>query len=94
MFLFISEECIVKYILSEKEYQELQQSVSLKLSLEKKELQKLCTTIANTMPVTWTWGAGKETPTPWGCMLTADDWYCDECPVQKICPNERKEYSQ
>lgn len=41
----------MQYILSEEEYQELKKKQVLKLNMKKDKLQKLCTKIANTMPV-------------------------------------------
>lgn len=85
----------MQYILTEDEYKELSSKKSWKtgLNVSEKRLQELCTKIANEMPVKWGWG-GPE-PKPWGCILTEDDeWYCDKCPVQDICPHKCKEWSQ
>lgn len=79
----------MQYILSEAEYQEILELRSRKLSISHAKLGSLCTKIADTMPVTWTWGPGKETPRPWGCIKTHDDWYCDQCPVSSICPLDK-----
>jgi len=57
----------------------------------KKILQDLCTRVANNEPVKEGWYKGK----PWGCILTEEgEWYCDDCPVQDICPHDYKEWSQ
>lgn len=76
------------YILTEAEYRDLKAQQQRELGLSTKKLQELCTKIANTMPVKWGWG--EPDPKPWGCMLTAknegEEWYCDQCPVQSICP--------
>ena len=32
-------------------------------------------------------------PITWGCELTENGNYCDECPVQDICPSTFKEWS-
>jgi hypothetical protein len=71
--------------------------------LSRKKLQELCTKIADTMPVKWGWGKPDD-PKPWGCVITAekkaeeegyhDEWYCDKCPVQDLCPYEGKSYSK
>ena len=87
----------MQYILSEEEYTALKDAAKARLELNQKGLQELCTEICNTMPVKY-WG--NEEAMPWGCMLTADDdngyneWYCDECPVKKICPCTYKSYSK
>lgn len=61
------------------------------------ELQVLCTKIANAMPVTRDWVPDAPAK-PWGCVLNKrpdqNPGYCDECPVQSICPNKYKEWSQ
>lgn len=83
------------YILTEQEYGDLRKKQALDLKLKKDELQKLCSKIANEMPVKWGWGGPD--PKPWGCVLTQegdDEWYCDKCPVQTICPSDRKSWSQ
>lgn len=86
------------YILTQEEYDKLLQAKAIRSKSENEKLQKLCTQIADTMPIRWLWGEGKNVPTPWGCLLTAssngDEWYCDQCPVRTICPNDRKSFSK
>jgi hypothetical protein len=86
------------YILTQDEYDALRNDVKVQSLTQIKKMQKLCTQIADTMPVRWTWGDGKINPRPWGCIITlekeGEEWYCDECPVQEICPSNRKSYSQ
>lgn len=82
----------MQYILTQAEYDELRAKQTLDLGMQKSKLQKLCTLIADTMPVSVRWvNEGK--PEPWGCVITAErngeEWYCDECPVQDICPAEK-----
>jgi len=88
----------MKYILSQEEYDALLNTKKDEIKLGKAKLQKLCTTIADTMPIKLSWGQWKETPTPWGCMLTeeskGEEWYCDSCPVDEICPCSHKHWSQ
>ena len=83
----------MQYILTEEEYNALRKKQTYELNDSRGELQILCTKIANEMP--WdTWRKGAK-PRPWGCILTSDDhWYCDSCPVKKICPNQNKEWSK
>ena len=82
------------YILTQEEFDALktvQEQARLK---DTKKLQKLCTKIADEMPVKWGWGKPDD-PKPWGCILTAEgEWYCDTCPVQEICPHPDKEWSK
>lgn len=93
----------MQYILSQEEYDELKAKRSHEIQLSKKKLQDLCTKIADTMPVQWNWGSKKNDPEyfkPWGCVFTVekehrfDEWYCDQCPVQDICPSTYKPYSK
>jgi hypothetical protein len=84
----------MKYLLSKQEYDELMlradDNESIRLSPGK--LQKLCTKICNEMPVKF-WG--KSQAEPWRCILSKPNRdYCDECPVQEICPSDEKRYSQ
>lgn len=84
----------MQYILTQEEYNELRAKQKLDLGMQKSKLQKLCTLVADTMPVSVSWvNEGK--PEPWGCIITSGCWHCcDECPVQDICPHEEKEWSQ
>ena len=58
-------------------------------------LQRLCTEVCNHKPILF-WD-NKEAK-PWSCMLTAqddgDEWYCDECPTQDMCPHPNKAWSK
>lgn len=100
----------MQYILSEEEYKELKARQELEIMGNKKKLQKLCTKIANTMPVFY-WG--KKEAGIWGCIHNEEiddiDYkdveilgvevmytpgYCDECPVKDICPEPRKRWSK
>lgn len=99
----------MQYILTEEEYSDLKKKQKYDINLSKKKLQELCTKICDTMPVQWGWGK-KDDPEylkPWRCILTVekeaeesgvtyyhDDWFCDKCPVQAICPQERKSWSK
>lgn len=87
----------MKYILSQKEFDSF---------LEKKEnidantrviLQDLCTKVADHMPVPRSW-VSKPAPQPWGCKITEEasgsEWFCDDCPVQNVCPSDDKEWSK
>lgn len=79
----------MQYILTEKEFRALKKYRNLP---DIETLQKVCTEIADTFPITF-WG--RTEPIPWGCILTAEEeWVCDECPVEKICPFEYKEFSK
>lgn len=85
----------MKYILSQEEFDKLTGELEVKLRLKTEKLQKLCTQIADEMPIKWTWGPGKESPRPWGCIHSegGENWHCDECPVTSICPSP-KSWSQ
>lgn len=100
----------MQYILTEEEYKELKAAQELNVMVNKKKLQRLCTKIANTMPIFY-WN--KKEAEIWGCIhneeIESDKWedvtkpgkevmysseYCDECPVQDICPTEYKRWSK
>jgi hypothetical protein len=87
----------MQYILTQDEYNTLLTKQKLEIKLQKEKLQQLCTKIANTMPVERSWDDNDRSP--WGCILTInkesyDEWFCDDCPVQSICPYEFKNWSQ
>lgn len=83
----------MQYILSEEEYNELKHKATENINKAVKWNQELCTKIADEMPVIWGWGGNDYKP--WGCILSqSSKGYCDECPVQDVCPNERKEWSK
>lgn len=83
----------MQYILSQEEYDALIEEKENHIQMSNAQLQKLCTKIADEMPVKWGWGGPD--PKPWGCLITQDDeWYCDKCPVQEICPHEWKSWSK
>ncbi len=85
----------MQYILDEQEmknFQDMQARLKHLPSVEK--LQLMCTKIANEWP-TWKGWDGKSNPEPWECILTVDyEHYCDECPVQSICPAQGKHWSK
>lgn len=95
----------MQYLLSEEEYKDLlnriEEAESKSFDLSKKKLQELCTKIADTMPIKCSWDKKRE-PAPWGCLITRQndpedpygEWYCDDCPVQDICPYEYKDWSK
>lgn len=83
----------MEYILSQEEMDEvnkLKTRVKTLPTLEK--LQEICSKAANEWPIKY-WG--RKEAEPWGCILTAEyEHYCDECPVQDICPYPHKEWSK
>ena len=89
----------MQYILSEEEMQAVRNDREalrelMKVVPNRNKLQKMCTKIADEWP-TFTGWDGKSEAEPWGCILTADcEHYCDDCPVESICPNEYKSWSK
>lgn len=92
----------MQYILSQEEMDEVNQlrkDVKVVNELFKREakLQRICTKAANEWPVKY-WG--RKEAEPWGCKITmeknkeVDEWYCDNCPVQEICPYPFKGWSK
>jgi len=88
----------MQYLLTEDEYKGLLKNAMSGAELPKPdELQALCTKIANTMPIKVEWMSDSPAQ-PWGCILNKqpdpNPGYCDECPVQSICPKPFKEWSK
>ena len=86
----------MQYLLNEEEYAALNNRIKNLEQTHVSLTQEFCTLVANTMPVkTW---LNDGNPTPWGCTLTQEqecnEWYCDECPAQKFCPNPNKHWSK
>jgi hypothetical protein len=83
----------VQYLLSREEYKSLVDAKHILAAEMKDTLQKLCTMVADHMPLEEpNWQGVKR---PWGCILsTKVEHYCDECPVEEICPCLCKQFSQ
>mgnify|MGYP003410266197 CR=1 FL=1 len=82
----------MQYILTQAELDDLKSRKKVLGDADEKTLQELCTKIANEMPIKF-WG--REVAETWNCILTEEfEHYCDECPVQSICPSTRKQWSQ
>ena len=82
----------MQYILSQEEYNTLLAKQEYQIAISKKKLQTICSDVCDNYIVKSGWYKDK----PWGCILTTRkiDWYCDDCPVQDICPYENKRYSK
>lgn len=78
------------YILTEEEFEALQEKKRKISEDAQKILQHLCSRVDDIEVLTSGWAAGD----PWGCIITKNNEYCDECPVQDICPYEDKEWSK
>jgi len=79
------------YILTQEEFDALQEKNRRITEDAQKILQELCTRVAESEILT----EGGTKGNPWGCILTAEhEWYCDRCPVQDVCPYEYKEWSK
>ena len=90
----------MQYLLTQSEYNALKKvdEERIYIHLTEKKFQTLCTKIADEMPVAWGWEWGEPDPQPWGCKITVEktegEWFCDACPVDKICRYYYKEYSK
>lgn len=91
MQYILTEEEMSKVISERAALQEL-----LKILPSKDKHQKMCTKIADEWPTFTGWDKKNPQPAePWGCIITADyEHYCDECPVQSICPNPNMHWSK
>ena len=86
----------MQFILSEEELDDLKERKRLHEVAQKEELQKLCTLACNHIPVIVPWDKEAD-PKPWGCILSQkqySDHYCDECPVDELCPYNGKNWSK
>lgn len=86
----------MKYILTEKEYNDLNQKISDISDMYFSTVQQLCTEVAvhKRIPLF----GKKQAALPWGCIISEDPDYradcCDECPVLTLCPYEDKQWSK
>lgn len=80
----------MQYLLTAREYEDLHKQYYLEIDILKDKLQTACTLAAENTPI-----VDDDDPMPHGCIRVNDHTeYCDECPVRKICPYERKAYSR
>lgn len=89
----------MQYILTQSEldsYRDLEKRAYEHLH---KIIQDLCIEIAEHKPIIVSRNKDMK-PEPWGCILVKhpkpmlNSGYCDECPVNKICPYPDKEWSK
>lgn len=81
----------MQYILTQEEFNELQEKAKKITEDGQKLIADLCRRIANSEPVAISWA---NTDAPWGCVQDHDDHYCDHCPVQDVCPHPWKYWSK
>lgn len=87
----------MQYLLTQEELDALKKEHVQRMVKARTVIQALCIRVCDSEPVNWGWGGPD--PKPWGCILTKgekleDEWYCDQCPVQKECPHEPKAWSK
>jgi hypothetical protein len=84
----------MQYLLNEAEFQELQKRAKSRddLGFTLGELQTFCSMVADKLPIHHSWNPDEKSP--WGCILTSKNEYCDACPCKIICPNKFKHWSQ
>lgn len=82
----------MQFILTVEEYKALLDKAELAKTIpNKNDLQEVCTKLADNFVLTSGWRKGNV----WGCILTVNtEWYCDECPSQKVCPYPKKHWSK
>lgn len=85
----------MQYILSEQEYDDLVKAKKRAEDAVRERLQEACTLAAKHTPIVSNW-APEMVPAPWGCVLDeeSDPGYCDDCPVNGICPYDGKRFSK
>lgn len=75
----------MQYLLSEEEYAALTQAAEVGKRITMQQLGELCRDVANHKPTFTGWDRQHEAR-PWKCIRDSrGEWYCDECPVQKMC---------
>jgi len=88
----------MQYLLSEEEYNELKDKSYLLSKETKEKLFKVCQLACNNVPVHVSWADEDNEDEPWMCIISGAgnvcDSYCDECPVQKECPYDNKQWSK
>lgn len=82
----------MQYVLSQQEMDQQHEKVSALERLPSvEELQKFCTFVSDNLKLTEGWKAGQV----WGCILSSErEWYCDDCPAEKVCPYQNKQWSK
>lgn len=89
----------MQYILTVEEFKSLQEAAEKgRKSPEYKDLLKLCQQAADSIVLQEGWMKGNV----WGCILSVErneygykeEWYCDDCPAQKVCPYPYKHWSK
>ena len=79
---------MMQYILSEAEYKALKEKEKEIERRYRDILLGLCVTVSNNMPVKF-WD--NEETKIWGCIKTNEHHgYCDECPVNDVCPADKR----
>lgn len=83
----------MQYILTEQEYRSLKEAIKQSSISQKQILQDLCTKVCDHMPILF---GNNDHEKPWGCIHTrqSGEHYCDECPVERVCPEEDKTWSK
>lgn len=85
----------MQYVLTQEELDALR-GAAAKVQLEERDkVQKLCTLVAEHMPVPMPWSP-ESPPRPMGCILlrSHQSGYCDNCPVKADCPHPHKKWSK
>ncbi len=82
----------MQYILTEKEYTDLVSAPDKIREENKLVIFQLCREVCNNKPLLGWHNEVDGVASPWGCCCDEDgeyehnEWYCDNCPVQKQCP--------
>ena len=76
----------MKYILNEREYEELLEKASAMSRKARSIINELCKDVATYKPTFKGWSGDKEAR-PWGCrhVPNSKTQYCDHCPVKDKC---------
>ena len=87
----------MQYILTEDEFNTLSAEPNEIAKQADKVIMSLCIQVANNKPIVHSYRDenNKVIHKPWRCIKSVDyEHYCDECPVNNVCPEPNKEWSK
>jgi hypothetical protein len=82
----------MQYLLTQQEFDELNDKARAVQVRHTEELQSVCTLVANHAPAHRPWAPKDKSP--WLCIIGHRGHYCDCCPAKNICPYQFKEWSK
>lgn len=86
----------MQILLTEEEYNRLNKAAKEMENGARETIANLCQRVCDHEPSFTGWGENTHEAVPWGCIRSegGDIGCCDECPVERICTYDSKEYSK